>query len=99
MKRLSNFKYSTNNKSIALCNDSLWTSNGDEENEPLFQSISTTACFSTLRSDLAKQEVEKVFNVKKGWKDKRRKHMLDYDMITTLENYFYADPKWTSSTV
>lgn len=42
---------------------------------------------------------ERIFSIAKKCDSKKRKHMLRYEQISVLENYFHKDPKWTSATI
>ncbi|CAI2364820.1 unnamed protein product [Moneuplotes crassus] len=40
-----------------------------------------------------------IFKVAKGCSGKRRKHILNFEQISVLENYFHIDPDWKMATV
>lgn len=40
-----------------------------------------------------------IFKVEKGCSGKRRKHILNFEQISVLENYFHIDPDWKTTTV
>lgn len=51
-------------------------------------------------SSLEKTAVkDKIFAIERGCDARRKKHMLKFDQISALENFFINDPKWSSETI
>ena len=52
--------------------------------------------YGTTKDKLAQSPI---FKVEKGRNLKRRKHILNFDQVSILENYFHIDPDWKMKTV
>lgn len=98
MNQLNSYKIQKITESQAPCSEIF--SSAFQFNYESTATSSSPACFSKLSAKRnSKKESGAIFNVQKGCSSKKKKHILKFEQISILENYFHIDPEWKMSTV